>query len=78
MCGITGLFDTQGEHRFGRELIQNMTDAVAHRGPDGDGFYEAPGVAFGHRRLAIIDLGGGHQPMSTADGVVTVTFNGEI
>ena len=55
-----------------------MTIAMVHRGPDGAGQYLEPGVALGHRRLAIIDLAGGVQPMRTADGAITVTFNGEI
>ena len=68
MCGLTGLFDRQGARNFDPALIQAMTDAVAHRGPDGEGVYNAPGVALGHRRLAFIDLAGGIQPMSLADG----------
>jgi asparagine synthase (glutamine-hydrolysing) len=55
-----------------------MTDRLAHRGPDGDGFYEAERVALGHRRLAIIDRSGGHQPMSNEDGTCWIVFNGEI
>jgi asparagine synthase (glutamine-hydrolysing) len=55
-----------------------MTDAVAHRGPDGEGVFNAPGVALGHRRLAFIDLAGGIQPMSLADQSLTIVFNGEI
>ena len=78
MCGLTGLFDTRGERNFDPALIQAMTDAVAHRGPDGEGVFNAAGVALGHRRLAFIDLAGGIQPMSTADGVLTIVFNGEI
>ncbi|HEY2836761.1 MAG TPA: asparagine synthase (glutamine-hydrolyzing), partial [Rhizomicrobium sp.] len=78
MCGLTGLFDCRGERNFDPALIQAMTDAVAHRGPDGDGVFNAPGVALGHRRLAFIDLAGGIQPMSLADGSLTIVFNGEI
>jgi asparagine synthase (glutamine-hydrolysing) len=55
-----------------------MTDAIAHRGPDGDGFYHDAGVALGHRRLSIIDIAGGSQPMSLPDGSLTVIQNGEI
>ena len=55
-----------------------MTRRLTHRGPDGDGFFEAPGVALGHRRLAVVDLKTGDQPMSTDDGSVQVIFNGEI
>ncbi len=78
MCGIAGLFDTRGERNFDPELIRRATTAIAHRGPDGDGFFAAPGVAFGHRKLAIIDLESGNQPMHARDGGITITFNGEI
>ncbi|HVV65547.1 MAG TPA: XrtA/PEP-CTERM system amidotransferase [Rhizomicrobium sp.] len=78
MCGIAGLFDTKGHRSFDTSLIGRMTDAVAHRGPDGSGIHSEPGLALGHRRLSIIDLAGGVQPMRTADGAVTVIFNGEI
>ena len=78
MCGLTGLLDCRGTRNFDPALIQAMTDAVAHRGPDGEGVYNAPGVALGHRRLAFIDLAGGIQPMSLADRSLTIVFNGEI
>ena len=55
-----------------------MTDAIRHRGPDGEGFHYGPGIALGHRRLAIIDLVTGAQPMFNADGTVAIVFNGEI
>jgi asparagine synthase (glutamine-hydrolysing) len=55
-----------------------MSDAQLHRGPDGSGVWTAPGVGLGHRRLSIIDLAGGAQPMRSADGALTITFNGEI
>ena len=55
-----------------------MTDIIGHRGPDGDGFYENDGVAFGHRRLSIIDLATGSQPMTNEDGSLWITYNGEI
>lgn len=58
--------------------IRAMINALEHRGPDGSGVWTAPGVGLGHRRLSIIDLGGGAQPMVLADGSLTVTFNGEI
>ena len=78
MCGIAGLFDRAGHRPYALELVKRMTSAIAHRGPDGDGFYSEPGISFGHRRLSIIDLSGGSQPMSLPDGSVTVTYNGEI
>ena len=78
MCGLTGQFDCRGERNFDPALIQAMTDAVAHRGPDGEGVFNAPGVALGHRRLAFIDLSGGIQPMALADQSLVIVFNGEI
>lgn len=78
MCGITGLFDTRGTRPFSGTLIASMTDVIAHRGPDGSGLHQEPGLALGHRRLAIIDLAGGIQPMHTADGALKIVFNGEI
>jgi asparagine synthase (glutamine-hydrolysing) len=75
MCGIAG-FVGEGD----RGVLQRMTDAIAHRGPDADGFWaeENAGVFLGHRRLSIVDLSGGAQPMWTADGAIGVIFNGEI
>ena len=61
-----------------RGLLRRMTDAVAHRGPDGSGLFTGPGVALGHRRLSIIDIEGGAQPMTDPETGVTVVFNGEI
>ena len=78
MCGITGLFDTRASRPFSGTLIARMTDVIAHRGPDGSGLHQEPGLALGHRRLAIIDLAGGLQPMHTADGALKIVFNGEI
>lgn len=78
MCGIAGLFDIKGSRPYEARLLEEMTDVIAHRGPDGAGLHLAPGVALGHRRLAIIDLSGGAQPMHTADRSLTVVFNGEI
>lgn len=78
MCGILGLYDGQGRFPFNPALVKRMGDAIAHRGPDGEGFHMMPGIALGHRRLAVIDLAGGQQPMFSRDGLVTVVFNGEI
>jgi len=78
MCGITGIFDYRGRGDPDRRLLRRMTSVLSHRGPDGDGFYYAPGVGLGHRRLAIIDLSGGDQPLFNEDGTVCVVFNGEI
>lgn len=78
MCGIAGIFHLETAKPVDPKRIRAMTDAIAHRGPDGDGVWTAPGVGLGHRRLSIIDLEGGAQPMLSADGALAVTFNGEI
>lgn len=79
MCGIAGKFYLDGQQPVDPDLIQRMMDAVAHRGPDGEGQYVTGPVGLGHRRLSIIDLSpAGKQPMSNEDGTVWVTYNGEI
>jgi asparagine synthase (glutamine-hydrolysing) len=78
MCGIAGIFDTTGRRDVGERLLEQMTTAIAHRGPDGHGYHVEPGVGLGHRRLSIIDLEGGRQPLYNEDGSVAITFNGEI
>jgi asparagine synthase (glutamine-hydrolysing) len=78
MCGICGIFNLNGEPVSSVDL-RKMTDAIAHRGPDGEGFYTDSFVGLGHRRLAIIDLSpAGHQPMLTRDGQFTIVYNGEV
>ncbi|MFA5911158.1 MAG: asparagine synthase (glutamine-hydrolyzing) [Vicinamibacterales bacterium] len=79
MCGICGTIAIDGslDPRL-RAAIGPMTAALAHRGPDGDGIYTGPAVAFGHRRLAIIDRAGGDQPMANAERTRWIVFNGEI
>jgi asparagine synthase (glutamine-hydrolysing) len=78
MCGIAGIFHLQTAKPVDAARIRSMTDALTHRGPDGSGVWTAPGVGLGHRRLSIIDLAGGDQPMATGDGRLVVIFNGEI
>lgn len=79
MCGIAGLFHPDVPKPVDPARIAAMSDALAHRGPDGSGVWTAPGVGLGHRRLAIIDITeGGAQPMLTPDRRVAVTYNGEI
>lgn len=78
MCGITGIFDHRGQAEIDRTLLRRMTDLLGHRGPDGDGFHFAPGVGLGHRRLAIVDLATGDQPLFNEDGTICVVYNGEI
>ncbi|WP_242096891.1 XrtA/PEP-CTERM system amidotransferase [Sphingomonas sp. CROZ-RG-20F-R02-07] len=76
MCGIAGIFHPGIPKPVDPQRIGRMIDALAHRGPDGDGVWTAPGVGLGHRRLSIIDLAGSPQPMR--DDALTVTYNGEI
>ncbi len=78
MCGIAGLFHLETAKPVDPARVRAMTDAQAHRGPDGSGVWTAQGVGLGHRRLSIIDLGGGTQPMHAEDGSICVTYNGEI
>ena len=78
MCGIAGQFNFQRREPVERETIVRMADSIAHRGPDDEGYFFAGPVGLGFRRLSIIDLAGGHQPMSDADETVWVIFNGEI
>jgi asparagine synthase (glutamine-hydrolysing) len=79
MCGITALCALEGplDPRL-RDALPAMNGRLAHRGPDGDGFHQAPRAALGHRRLAIIDRAGGAQPMSNEDGSCWIVFNGEV
>ena len=77
MCGIAGFVNRRGESAD-RALLEPMAQAVLHRGPDDCGYYVSGPVGLAHRRLSIIDLACGHQPMSNADGSVWITFNGEI
>ena len=76
MCGIAGLFHPGTPKPVEPARVRAMIDALAHRGPDGEGVWTAPGVGLGHRRLSIIDIAGSPQPMG--DGALTVTYNGEI
>jgi asparagine synthase (glutamine-hydrolysing) len=78
MCGIAGLAFTDPHHPVDRDLLGRMTGVLRHRGPDADGFHFGPGVALGHRRLSIIDLATGDQPIYNETGTVAVVFNGEI
>lgn len=78
MCGIAGIFNLNGEP-VSQVILRKMTDSIAHRGPDGEGFYIDSFIGLGHRRLAIIDLSpAGHQPMATEDGNYIITYNGEV
>jgi asparagine synthase (glutamine-hydrolysing) len=78
MCGIAGQFNFQRREPVERATIVRMARSIAHRGPDDEGFFVAGPVGLGFRRLSIIDLAGGHQPMSDAEETVWIIFNGEI
>src|SRR6266576_3426 len=78
MCGIAGFVGMQVPDDEAGRRVRAMCDAIAHRGPDSDGYHVADGVALGMRRLSIIDVSGGQQPISNEDGSITVVFNGEI
>lgn len=78
MCGIAGAIDLTGMREFSVERLAAMTGAIAHRGPDDEYFHREAGVALGARRLSIVDLAGGRQPLSNEDGSIWVAFNGEL
>ncbi|MBV6416822.1 MAG: Asparagine synthetase [glutamine-hydrolyzing] 1 [Steroidobacteraceae bacterium] len=78
MCGLTGFVDLRGRREPDRALLKRMNNSIAHRGPDGEGEHFEPGVALGHRRLSIIDIATGQQPLYNEDGSVVVVYNGEI
>jgi asparagine synthase (glutamine-hydrolysing) len=78
VCGIAGIFDGRGKRAIDRRLVERMNSSLHHRGPDAGGVHLEPGVALAHRRLSIIDLSTGQQPLYNEDGSVAVVFNGEI
>ncbi len=78
MCGIAGIFDCRSERKIDADVLARMNQTQFHRGPDEGGQYIEPGVGLAHRRLSIIDLSTGQQPLFNEDGSVAVVFNGEI
>ena len=78
MCGIVAIIDLRGRRPIDRDTLVRMNESQHHRGPDEGGMHLAPGVGLGHRRLSIIDLATGQQPLYNADRSVVVTYNGEI
>jgi asparagine synthase (glutamine-hydrolysing) len=78
MCGITGIVDLRGKRTIDRAVLTRMNESQHHRGPDEGGMHLAPGVGLGHRRLSIIDVASGQQPLFNEDHSVAVVFNGEI
>ena len=77
MCGITGYIN-KDKKEDKKKIIKEMADAIKHRGPDGEGYYVDNTIALGHRRLSIIDLKGGEQPIYNEDKNLVIIFNGEI
>ncbi len=78
MCGVVGIFDLRGQRDIDAALLHRMNETQFHRGPNEGGLHREPGLGFGHRRLSIIDLSSGQQPLFNEDGSVVVVFNGEI
>jgi asparagine synthase (glutamine-hydrolysing) len=78
MCGIVGMFDMRGKRDISRELLSRMNESQHHRGPDECGMHVEPGLGLGHRRLSIIDLSTGQQPLYNEDRSVVIVYNGEI
>ena len=78
MCGIVGIFDIKEKREINRELLSRMNESKHHRGPDEGNLYIEAGLGFGHRRLSIIDLSSGQQPMISADNNAVLTYNGEV
>ncbi len=78
MCGICGRYNVVSQAPVARQDLEKMTKTMVHRGPDDEGYYLEGALGFGFRRLSIIDLEGGHQPMSDREKTVWVVFNGEI
>src|SRR5260221_8877066 len=78
MCGIVGIVSLNYRDPVDAARVERMRDTVSHRGRDGAGSWVEGPIGLGHRRLAIVDVAGGHQPMSNEDGSVWIVFNGEI
>lgn len=78
MCGLVGIFDYSEQREINRDLLHKMNETQFHRGPDEGGLHTEPGLGLGHRRLSIIDLSNGHQPLFNKDRSIVVVYNGEI
>ena len=78
MCGIAGMVQTHPDGALDSAAIHRMCQAIVHRGPDDEGIFVKGGVGLGMRRLSIIDLGGGHQPIFNEDKTIWIVYNGEI
>ena len=79
MCGINGIaFSSRSGRRIDWFVLERMRDIITHRGPDDEGMFVSGPIGLGHRRLSIVDVGAGHQPMTNEDGALQITYNGEI
>src|SRR5438445_755908 len=78
MCGIAGVVDLAGERPLADRVLRAMADSIVHRGPDEDGYFERQGIYLASRRLSIVGLFDGRQPISNEDGSVSVVYNGEL
>src|SRR5207253_9222456 len=78
MCGIAGIVDLAGQRTVPEDVVRRMACAILHRGPDEEGFHFAPGIALASRRLSIVGLADGQQPVTNEDRSVSVVFNGEL
>jgi asparagine synthase (glutamine-hydrolysing) len=78
MCGIAGVIDLKGRRPVPEDIVKRMARALIHRGPDEEGFLHRPGLAFASRRLSIVGLADGQQPVSNEDQTISVVFNGEL
>src|SRR5918912_1106690 len=79
MCGINGIaFSSRSRKAVDVRVLERMRDVITHRGPDEAGLFVDGNVGLGHRRLSIVDVGGGHQPMTNEDGSLQIVYNGEI
>ena len=78
MCGIFSIYSFDKARTIDLSLVKSATDEMMHRGPDDAGYYVNGNIGLGHRRLSIIDLSLGHQPMTNEDGQITIVYNGEI
>ena len=77
MCGITGIFETREPREISRDVLSRMNESQHHRGPDEGSFHIEPGLGLGHRRLSIIDVATGQQPLYNEDGSVIVIFTSD-
>src|ERR1700693_5751934 len=77
MCGIAGIVDLSGRRPVPAGILRRMADAIIHRGPDDDGYFETPGLGLANRRLSIVGLADGKQPLYNEDRTIAAVFNGE-